>query len=104
MTSYVRCSTIQWLSNTEFHGIYAPAGPLAPDSEQTHFILTLEAKANLAGDIKLTTPYLPFPGLRPPSSFVVTLKNWEPARLLLFVGDSTSSDIGLIGNEYVCLM
>ncbi|KAI1797485.1 hypothetical protein LXA43DRAFT_417538 [Ganoderma leucocontextum] len=90
--------SLQWLSNTEFHGIYAAASPLAPDSEQTHFILSLEAKANLAGDIKLTTPYLPFPGLRPPGSFIVTLRNWGPYRFLLFVGDSTSSDVGLIGS------
>ena len=90
--------SLQWLSNTEFHGIYAAAGSLAPDSEQTHFILSLEAKANLTGDIKLTTPYLPFPGLRPPGSFIVTLKNWEPYRFLLFVGDSTSSDVGLLGS------
>ncbi|KAM5544595.1 hypothetical protein V8D89_001493 [Ganoderma adspersum] len=90
--------SLQWLSNTEFHGIYASASSLAPDSEQTHFILSLEAKANLTGDVKLATPYLPFPGLRPPGSFIVALKNWEPYRFLLFVGDSTSSDVGLLGS------
>ena len=90
--------SLEWLSNSEFHGVYAPANSLAPDSEQTHFILSLEAKANLTGDIKLTTPYLPFPGLRPPGSFTVTLRNWEPYRFLLFTGDSTSSDVGLIGS------
>ncbi|PIL29894.1 transporter [Ganoderma sinense ZZ0214-1] len=90
--------SLQWLSNTEFHGIYAAASSLAPDSEQTHLILSLEPKANFTGDIKLATPYLPFPGLRPPGSFVVMLKNWEPYRFLLFIGDSTSSDVGLIGS------
>ncbi|KAI9001521.1 hypothetical protein BD414DRAFT_432167 [Trametes punicea] len=87
-----------WLSNSEFHTIYVPAGHLSPDVEQSHYILSLDSKANMAGDVKLTTPYLPFPGLRPPGSFIVVLRNWEPSRLLLFIGDSTSSDIGLIGS------
>lgn len=87
-----------WLSNTEYHSIYAPVGPLNPDVEQTHFILSIDPKANATGDVKLTSPYLPYPGLRPPGAFVVILRNWEPSRLLLFVGDSTSSDVGLIGS------
>ncbi|KAI0350061.1 hypothetical protein OH77DRAFT_1514617 [Trametes cingulata] len=87
-----------WLSNPEFHAIYVPAGQFTPDVEQSHYILSLDSKANTAGDVKLNSPYLPFPGLRPPGSFVVVLRNWEPSRLLLFVGDSTSSDIGLIGS------
>ncbi|TFK82700.1 hypothetical protein K466DRAFT_666322 [Polyporus arcularius HHB13444] len=90
--------SIAWLSNTEFHAIYAPVGPLTPDVDQTHFILSLEAKANAVGDVKLATPYLPFPGIRPPGSFTVALRNWDPSRLLLFVGDGTSSDVGLIGS------
>ncbi|RPD60964.1 hypothetical protein L226DRAFT_612704 [Lentinus tigrinus ALCF2SS1-7] len=87
-----------WLSNTEYYAIYAPAGPLTPEAEQTHFILSLDAKAKAVGDVKLSSPYLPFPGLRPPGSFTVALRSWDPSRLLLFVGDSTSSDIGLIGS------
>ncbi|KAI0366339.1 hypothetical protein BV20DRAFT_972063 [Pilatotrama ljubarskyi] len=87
-----------WLSNPEFHAIYVPAGQFSPDVEQSHYILSLDSKANTAGDVKLNSPYLPFPGLRPPGSFVIVLRNWEPSRLLLFVGDSTSSDIGLIGS------
>ncbi|KAI0648862.1 hypothetical protein C8Q79DRAFT_1064942 [Trametes meyenii] len=90
--------SVVWLSNPEFHAIYVPAGQISPESEQTHYILSLDSKTNTAGDVKLTSPYLPFPGLRPPGSFVVTLRNWEPTRLLLFVGDSTSSDIGLLGS------
>ena len=87
-----------WLSNTEFHGIYVPRGPLTPDSEQTHYILHLDSKANVVGDIKLNTPYMPFPALRPPGAYSVALRQWEPARTLLFIGDGTSSDIGLIGS------
>ncbi|OSC99961.1 hypothetical protein PYCCODRAFT_746796 [Trametes coccinea BRFM310] len=87
-----------WLSNPEFHAIYTPLGQFAPDVEQSHYILSLDSKANTAGDVKLSTPYLPFPGLRPPGSFIVVLRGWEPSRLLLFIGDSTSSDIGLVGS------
>ncbi|KAI0774968.1 hypothetical protein BD413DRAFT_290325 [Trametes elegans] len=87
-----------WLSNPEFHAIYVPAGQASADVEQTHYILSLDSKANAAGDVKLTTPYLPFPGLRPPGAFVIVLRAWEPTRLLLFIGDSTSSDIGVIGS------
>ncbi|KAH9902536.1 hypothetical protein C8Q73DRAFT_634146 [Cubamyces lactineus] len=87
-----------WLSNPEFHAIYVPAGQISPDVEQSHYILSLDSRANMAGDVKLSSPYLPFPGLKPPGSFVVVLRNWEPSRLLLFVGDSTSSDIGLVGS------
>ncbi|KAI0833742.1 hypothetical protein BC628DRAFT_1492442 [Trametes gibbosa] len=89
--------SMTWLSNTEFHTIYAPAGQIDPEAEQSHYLLFLDSKAKTAGDVKLTCPYLAFPGLRPPGAFVVTLRGWEPSRLLLFVGDSTSSDIGLIG-------
>ena len=87
-----------WLSNPEFHAIYVPAGQATPDVEQSHYILSLDSRANTAGDVKLSTPYLPFPGLKPPGSFVIVLRNWEPSRLLLFIGDSTSSDIGLVGS------
>ncbi|KAL4081178.1 hypothetical protein J3A83DRAFT_4367612 [Scleroderma citrinum] len=87
----------QWLSASSFHAIYAPPGQLAPDTEQLHFHVSLDSKSNSAQDIKFNSPYLPFPGLRPPGSFAVTLKNWDPYKTLLFLGDSTSSDIGVIG-------
>ncbi|KAH9848407.1 hypothetical protein C2E23DRAFT_889067 [Lenzites betulinus] len=87
-----------WLSNTEFHAIYVPGGRADSEAEQSHYILSLDSRANTAGHVKLTCPYLPFPGLRPPGAFIVTLRGWEPSRLLLFIGDSTSSDIGLIGS------
>ncbi|KAI0636172.1 hypothetical protein C8Q77DRAFT_1101977 [Trametes polyzona] len=87
-----------WLSRHEFHAIYAPAGQFSPDVEQNHYVLSADSKTNTATDIKLNCPYLSFPGLRPPGSFVVTLRDWEPSRLLLFIGDSTSSDIGLLGS------
>lgn len=86
-----------WLSNTTIHTIYAPPGPLNPDAEQTHLVVSLDPKKNTAADIKLMTPYFPSPAIRPPGSFVAVLRNWEPARLLLFAGDSTSSDIGVLG-------
>ncbi|KAK7691120.1 hypothetical protein QCA50_006223 [Cerrena zonata] len=84
-----------WLSNPDFYAIHVVPGATA-DTEQTHVLLSLDAKSNTATEIKLTAPYLPFPGLRPPGVFTAVFRNWDPAKFLLFVGDSTSSDIGLI--------
>ncbi|KAJ3556615.1 hypothetical protein NM688_g1925 [Phlebia brevispora] len=88
---------LTWLSNPDFHCIYAPFGPLTPDSEQTHVIISYDHKVNTETDVKLTTPYYPVPGLRPPGSFNAVLRHWDPSKFLLFAADSTSSDIGLIG-------
>jgi nucleoporin NUP159 len=87
-----------WLSASTFHTIYAPPGPLSPDVEQTHLILSVDKNKHTASDIKLTTPYFPSPGIRPPGSFTVVLRNWEPAKFILLIGDSASSDIGVIGS------
>ena len=89
--------SLRWLSASSFHTIYAPPGQLASDTEQLHFHVPLDSKMNSAQDIKFNNPYLPFPGLRPPGSFLVTLKNWDPYKTLFFLADSTSSDIGAIG-------
>ena len=85
-----------WLSNPTIHTIYAPL-QLQPDAEQTHIMMSLDSKKNLATDVKLTTPYFPSPAIRPPGSFTVILRNWEPTKFLILIGDSTSSDIGVIG-------
>lgn len=45
-----------WLSNTEFHAIYAPVGQMSPDVEQSHYVLSLESKSSMAGDVKLACP------------------------------------------------
>ncbi|KIM84780.1 hypothetical protein PILCRDRAFT_817577 [Piloderma croceum F 1598] len=87
-----------WLSPPTIHTIYAPPGPLSPDAEQTHIILSVDKNKNTCSDIKLTTPYFPSPGIRPPGSFTVVLRNWEPAKFILLVGDSSSSDIGVMGS------
>ncbi|KAH7884575.1 hypothetical protein F5I97DRAFT_1473825 [Phlebopus sp. FC_14] len=89
---------IQWLSTTSFHAIYAPPGQLAPDVEQLHFHVSLDPKKSIIQDVKFNSPYLPFPGLRPPGAFMVCLRSWDPFKALLFIGDGTSSDIGLIGS------
>ncbi|KAG1781791.1 hypothetical protein EV702DRAFT_607434 [Suillus placidus] len=85
-----------WLSASSFHAIYAQL-PLNPEVEQTHFHVSLDGKTNSAQDLKFSTPYYPSPGLRPPGAFIVCLRGWDPAKILLFVGDSTSSDIGVVG-------
>jgi nucleoporin NUP159 len=89
---------IQWLSTSSFHAIYTPPGQLAPDVDQVHFHLSLDSKSNSAQDFKFNSPYLPFPGLRPPGAFAVCLRGWDPSKVLLFVGDSTASDIGVFGS------
>ncbi|CCM04682.1 uncharacterized protein FIBRA_06868 [Fibroporia radiculosa] len=89
---------IDWITNTEFHAVFSGRGDLNPDSEQSHYIVSFDSKANQVGDVKLNSPYLPFPGLRPPGQFVANFRNWGSARFLLFIGDSTSSDIGLLGS------
>ncbi|KIK81178.1 hypothetical protein PAXRUDRAFT_833034 [Paxillus rubicundulus Ve08.2h10] len=89
---------IQWLSTSSFHAIYTPPGQLAPDVEQVHFHLSLDSKSNSAQDVRFNSPYLPFPGLRPPGAFAVCLRGWDPSKVLLFVGDSTASDIGVFGS------
>ena len=86
-----------WLSSTDFHCIYIPSGPRNPEVEQSHVVISLDAKAGKVSEVKLGTPYLNIPGLRPPGSFMVVLRHWDPAKYLLFIGDSTSSDIGLLG-------
>ena len=37
-----------------------------------------------------------FSGIRPPGAFNIALWEWEPTKVLLLVGDSTTSDIGLL--------
>lgn len=88
---------MSWLSNTDFYCIYVPFGPVTAESEQTHALITLDSKANTVTEVKLNTPYLPIPGLRPPGSFITVLRQWEPSKFLLLIGDGTSSDIGLVG-------
>ncbi|KAG2364542.1 hypothetical protein BDR07DRAFT_1401153 [Suillus spraguei] len=85
-----------WLSASSFHAIYAQL-PLNPEVEQTHFHVSLDGKTNSAQDLKFSSPYYPSPGLRPPGAFILCLRGWNPAKILLFVGDSTSSDIGVVG-------
>ncbi|KAG8212928.1 hypothetical protein J3R82DRAFT_11286 [Butyriboletus roseoflavus] len=90
--------SVHWLSTSSFHTIYARPGQLTPGVEQIHFHTSLDSKSNSAQDIRFNNPYLPFPGLRPPGDFLVCLRGWDPSKVLLFIGDSTSSDIGLIGS------
>ena len=61
--------SLWWLSASSFHAIYAPPGQLTSDTEQLHFHVSLDSKANSAQDIKFNNPYLPFFGLRLPGSF-----------------------------------
>ncbi|TDL16488.1 hypothetical protein BD410DRAFT_902018 [Rickenella mellea] len=93
------CSLIStsWLSNPAFYCIYAPPGQLQPEADQRYYLVSYDSKSRSATDIKLSTPCFPSPALRPPGSFTVVLRNWKPAKFLVFVGDSPSSDIGLIG-------
>lgn len=85
-----------WMSNTEFYSVYTPPGPSSPDAEHTHYITQYDPKTNLYVEVKVIPPALPFPGLRASNQFVVLFRSWETARILAFVGDSASSDIGVL--------
>lgn len=87
-----------WLSNQAFFGIYAPFGTTDPEASQKHILTTFDSKSNSASQTEFDPPYYPSPGLRPPGPFTVVMRNWEPTKVLAFVGDSTSSDIGVVGN------
>lgn len=85
-----------WMSNTEFYSVYTPPGPPSPDAEHTHYVTQLDPKASLFVEVKVNPPALPFPGLRASNQFIVLFRSWERARILAFVGDSASSDIGVL--------
>ena len=85
-----------WMSNTEFYSVYTPPGPPSPDAEHTHYITLFDPKTHLFVEVKVSPPALPFPGLRAPNQFIVLFRSWDTARILAFVGDSASSDIGVL--------
>jgi nucleoporin NUP159 len=85
-----------WLTNSSFHTIYMPMHVDGPDIELLHYVLSLDSKSKISSTTKLVPPCLPFPGLRPPSAFSLVLRNWNPAKFLILIGDSASSDIGAI--------
>ncbi|KAI0059163.1 hypothetical protein BV25DRAFT_1918637 [Artomyces pyxidatus] len=86
-----------WLSNPAFYTIYAPPGPLDPQVDQTHMIVSYDGKRNFATDTSLPLSLFPT-GVRPPGAFTVVLRNWDPMKILLLVGDSTTADIGIVAS------
>ena len=92
-----RVLSTNWLANPTFFTVYAPAGPLEPKMDQSHYIVDFDSKSKTATDIHLSSPYFSFPALRNPGAFVLVFRNWDPLKFLLVVGDSTSQEIGSIG-------
>jgi nucleoporin NUP159 len=85
-----------WLSNPAFYAIFAPVGPLDPQADQKHVVIVHDTKRSDAStDIAIPINFFPS-GVRPPGAFTITLKGWDPAKILLLIGDSTTSDIGLL--------
>ena len=85
-----------WLSNPAFYVIFAPVGPLDPQADQKHMVIVHDTKRpDASADITLPINFFPS-GVRPPGAFTIALKGWDPAKILLLVGDSTTSDIGLL--------
>jgi nucleoporin NUP159 len=85
-----------WLSNPAFYTIFAPAGPLDPQVDQKHMVIVHDAKRpDTSADVFLPINFFPS-GIRPPGAFTISLRGWDPAKILLLVGDSTTADIGLV--------
>ncbi|KAI9450459.1 hypothetical protein F5148DRAFT_1336966 [Russula earlei] len=85
-----------WLSNPAFYAIFAPPGPLDPQVDQKHMVIIHDTKCpDTSTDIVLPINFFPS-GIRLPGAFTITLRGWDPAKVLLLVGDSTTSDIGLV--------
>ncbi|KII89617.1 hypothetical protein PLICRDRAFT_557766 [Plicaturopsis crispa FD-325 SS-3] len=88
-----------WLASpATFHAIYTPPHAGTVDVELKNYIVNLDSKAGEAQDVRVAAPCLPFPGIRPLGSFELVLRGWGAARYLLLVGDSASSDIGVVAN------
>ena len=85
-----------WLSNPTFYTIFAPAGPLDPQVDQKHMVIVHDAKRpDTSAEVFLPINFFPS-GIRPPGAFTIALRGWDPAKILLLVGDSTTADIGLV--------
>jgi nucleoporin NUP159 len=85
-----------WLSNSAFYIILAPAGPLDPQVDQKHMVIMHDAKrSDTSADVLLPINFFPS-GVRPPGAFTIALRGWDPAKILLLVGDSTTADLGLV--------
>ena len=85
-----------WLSNPAFYAIFSPVGPLDPQADQKHIVIVHDAKrSDASADIAIPINFFPS-GVRPPGAFTIVLKAWDPAKILLLIGDSTTADIGLV--------
>ena len=85
-----------WLSNPTFYTIFAPAGSLDPQVDQKHMVIVHDPKRpDTSADVFIPINFFPT-GLRPPGAFTIALRGWDPAKILLLVGDSTTADIGLV--------
>ena len=94
-----------WLSNPTFYTVYstpeASSSLFDPTTSEkrssTHFISSYDSKSRSAVDVELLDPCPPFGSLRPPGPLSVVLRNWSPAKFIIFCGDGPSADIGVIG-------
>ncbi|KAH9958575.1 hypothetical protein BC827DRAFT_1377594 [Russula dissimulans] len=85
-----------WLSNPAFYTIFSPPGPLDPQVDQKHMVIVHDTKRpDASADVVLPINFFPT-GVRPPGAFTIALRGWDPAKILLLVGDSTTADIGLV--------
>ncbi|KAH9029821.1 hypothetical protein EDB85DRAFT_2147072 [Lactarius pseudohatsudake] len=85
-----------WLSNLAFYTVFSPVGPLDPQADQKHMVIVHDTKCSDASvDITLSITFFPS-GVRPPGAFTITLKGWDPTKIFLIIGDSTTADIGVV--------
>ncbi|KAH8991372.1 hypothetical protein EDB86DRAFT_2936304 [Lactarius hatsudake] len=85
-----------WLSNPAFYTVFSPVGPLDPQADQKHMVIVHDTKrSDASADITLPISFFPS-GIRPPGAFTITLKGWDPTKIFLIIGDSTTADIGFV--------
>ncbi|KZT06115.1 uncharacterized protein LAESUDRAFT_726338 [Laetiporus sulphureus 93-53] len=87
----------KWLSKTELFAAYTPS-PISVENSQAHFGITLDLEEKKFTTTSFLPLYLPFPGLRPPATIMPMLRDWDPAKYLIFVTDACTTDISLISN------
>ena len=90
-------ASLTWLSNPAFLAVcIATDKRNDPDADRKHYLRMHDAKNPSDAVIGFSPPFYASLALRPSVAFCV-LKNRGNSRFIIFIGDGTSSDIGVLG-------